>query len=231
MDAVGGIPTRVRTYFDHAEALEAVGLREQALSEDNVEVVRRAVEAFNARDVERGLSLTDPEIEYRSVVEDKVYRGHAALVRFWLDVDAAMEEWHLDDNRFFDAGGDRVVHLYRVVGREGKRRPGDRGFRDLVSASRRQAPQRRGLSRSATGARSRRAAGVGSVAGERCGRAQTTPGAGWVEPDARSAVCVALPAAGLCECASVRQTAADLAYSAGAVVADRPAQGRGVQPA
>jgi ketosteroid isomerase-like protein len=28
-----------------------------------------------------------------------------------------MEEFHIEDDRFLDAGKDRVVHLYRLVGR------------------------------------------------------------------------------------------------------------------
>jgi ketosteroid isomerase-like protein len=87
------------------------------MSQENVEVVRRAVDAFNARDRDRILSLIDPEIEYGSAFENKVYRGHAGIVRYGEDLDAVMEEFHAEDDRILDAGGDRVVHLYRIVGR------------------------------------------------------------------------------------------------------------------
>ena len=45
------------------------------MSEENVEVVRRAVYAFNAQDTERLLSMCDPAIEFRSAVEQKTFVG------------------------------------------------------------------------------------------------------------------------------------------------------------
>jgi ketosteroid isomerase-like protein len=87
------------------------------MSEENVEVVREAVDAFNARDRDRLLGLMDPEIEFRSVFERKTYRGLAEMVQFREDLDATLEEFHSEDDRFLDAGEDRVLYLYRVVGR------------------------------------------------------------------------------------------------------------------
>jgi ketosteroid isomerase-like protein len=87
------------------------------MSEENVEIVRRAVDAFNARDTERLLSMCDPEIEFRSAVEQKTYRGLDELVRYREGVAAVMEDFHIEDSRLLDAGGDRVVQLYRLVGR------------------------------------------------------------------------------------------------------------------
>ena len=91
------------------------------MSEENVELMRRAFEAFNARDREGALSLCDPEIEYRSAfvpaLEQKTYRGLDGMVRWREDVAAALEDFHMEDIRFLDAGGDRVVALYRILGR------------------------------------------------------------------------------------------------------------------
>jgi ketosteroid isomerase-like protein len=33
------------------------------------------------------------------------------------DLDAAWEEWRTENDRLLDAGTDRVLHLYRIVGR------------------------------------------------------------------------------------------------------------------
>jgi ketosteroid isomerase-like protein len=88
-----------------------------AMSEENVEIVRQAVEAFNARDRDRLLGFMDPEIEFRSLFERKTYRGLAEMVQYREDLDATLEEFHSEDDRFLDAGEDRVVYLYRVVGR------------------------------------------------------------------------------------------------------------------
>jgi ketosteroid isomerase-like protein len=87
------------------------------MTEENVEIVRRAVDAFNALDVDRFLSMCEPEIEYRSAIEQKTYRGFDEMVRYREDIDAVMEGFHFEDSRFLDAGRDRVVHLYRLVGR------------------------------------------------------------------------------------------------------------------
>jgi ketosteroid isomerase-like protein len=87
------------------------------MSQENVEMVGQAVDAFNARDMDRLLDLMDPEIEFRSVVERKTYRGLAGMVQYREDIDATLEEFHSEDDRFLDAGGDRVVYLYRIVGR------------------------------------------------------------------------------------------------------------------
>jgi ketosteroid isomerase-like protein len=87
------------------------------MSQENVEIVRQAVEAFNARDRDRLLDLMDPVIEFRSMFERKTYRGLAEMVQYREDLDAMLEEFHSEDDRLMDAGGDRVVYLYRVVGR------------------------------------------------------------------------------------------------------------------
>jgi ketosteroid isomerase-like protein len=87
------------------------------MSQENVEIVREAMAAFNARDRDRVLSMCDPEIEYRSPIEQKTYRGLDEIVRWREDVAAVMEDFHFEDSRFLDAGRDRVVVLYRIVGR------------------------------------------------------------------------------------------------------------------
>jgi ketosteroid isomerase-like protein len=86
------------------------------MSEENVEIVRQAVHAFNARDMDRLLRLIDPEMEFRSVFERKTYRGLAGMVQWTEDLDATIDELRSEDDRFLDAGEDRVVYLYRIVG-------------------------------------------------------------------------------------------------------------------
>ncbi len=86
------------------------------MSEENVEIARQAAHAFNARDMDRFLGLMDPEIEFRSVFERKTYRGLAGMVQWTEDLDATIDELHSEDDRFLEAGEDRVVYLYRIVG-------------------------------------------------------------------------------------------------------------------
>jgi ketosteroid isomerase-like protein len=87
------------------------------MSQENVEVVGAAMAAFNARDRDRALSMCDPEIELWSPFEQKTYRGLDEMVQWREDLAAAMEDFHMENSRILDAGGDRVVVLYRMVGR------------------------------------------------------------------------------------------------------------------
>jgi ketosteroid isomerase-like protein len=87
------------------------------MSQENVEIVRRAADAFNAGDRDRLYRMMDPEIEFRSVMERKTYRGLAGMLRYREDREATLEDFHSENDRFLDAGRDRVVHLYRLVAR------------------------------------------------------------------------------------------------------------------
>jgi ketosteroid isomerase-like protein len=87
------------------------------MSQENVEVVREAVDALNARSRQRLLSVFHPKVEFRSVAEQKVYRGYAGLEQYRHDVDSTLDGFRTEDDRFLDAETERVVHLYRVVAR------------------------------------------------------------------------------------------------------------------
>lgn len=85
--------------------------------QENVEVVREAVDALNAGHRERLFSVFHPEVEFRSVAEQKVYRGFARLVEHRQDVSATLDDFRTEEDRFLDGERGRVVHLYRVVAR------------------------------------------------------------------------------------------------------------------
>jgi ketosteroid isomerase-like protein len=93
------------------------------MSKENVEIVRRAIEAVNRRDVEEILSYTDSEAELHSAViggaEGNVYRGHDGLRRWFAETDEAFEEIRTDVSEVRDLG-DRVLILGRIkaLGRE-----------------------------------------------------------------------------------------------------------------
>ena len=79
---------------------------------DNVEIVRRGIEAFNERGVEGILPFIDPEFETTTppdlATEPGTYRGHDG-VREWFDsFNDVMEEIRWDAGEF-RAVGDRVV--------------------------------------------------------------------------------------------------------------------------
>jgi ketosteroid isomerase-like protein len=85
------------------------------MSQENIEIARRR--ACLQRTGYGPLSGPDgPEIEFRSVFERKTYRGLAGMVQWTEDLDATIDELHSEDDRFLEAGEDRIVYLYRIVG-------------------------------------------------------------------------------------------------------------------
>jgi ketosteroid isomerase-like protein len=63
MDFRGGRIWRTRVYFNRSDALKAVGLEEPAVSQENVETVRRAIAAINARDIDAYLACCTENVE------------------------------------------------------------------------------------------------------------------------------------------------------------------------
>jgi ketosteroid isomerase-like protein len=95
------------------------------MSQENVEVVREAVDALNAGSRERLFSVFHPEVEFRPVAEQKVYRGFAAEGLSGVcglgGVPAGRRchpgRFPYREDRFLDADRGRVFHLYCVVAR------------------------------------------------------------------------------------------------------------------
>jgi ketosteroid isomerase-like protein len=78
------------------------------MSERNVELPRRWMEAFNARDIEALIAYCDPSIELHSAfaaVGGAVYHGHDGLRR-----------WHRDLQEAWGAGIRVAVEAYFEVG-------------------------------------------------------------------------------------------------------------------
>jgi ketosteroid isomerase-like protein len=94
------------------------------MSQENVELFKRGVEAANRFDVDGLLETLDPEVEWHTAVVDllagAVFRGHEAVRRVFQDFDGAFAEYH---SEFWDVRdlGDRVLAIgqLRIVGKEG----------------------------------------------------------------------------------------------------------------
>jgi ketosteroid isomerase-like protein len=91
------------------------------MSQENVEVVRGAHEAFNRRDVAALLALLDQEVEWIPILaalEGRVYRGHAGVRRWIQELDTDWEAFETCPEEFRDLG-DRVLILgsWRARGR------------------------------------------------------------------------------------------------------------------
>jgi ketosteroid isomerase-like protein len=84
-----------------------------AMSQENVELARKAIEWFNARDTAalQAHSTDDLEIvPLRAAIEDTVYRGPGALAAFAADTDESWEKIRFDAEALRD-GGERVVAI------------------------------------------------------------------------------------------------------------------------
>ena len=105
----------------------------QAMSQENVEVVRRFYEAVNRRDlaVLDGL-LASEESEFASVFatsEGRVFRGRQGNRDYFAAIDEAFEDFRTEILELIDAGEDRVVAMTRVTGRgKGSGIPVDKRF-------------------------------------------------------------------------------------------------------
>jgi ketosteroid isomerase-like protein len=89
------------------------------MSQQNVEAVKDAMEAFNERDIERLLEFADPGVEWRPPAElpgASVYHGHDGVRRAIADMLDAFGDLRAEPERFIDAD-DRVIALYRWRGR------------------------------------------------------------------------------------------------------------------
>ncbi len=86
------------------------------MSQENVEVVRRSFEAFNARDIDELVTLFAEDCEllpFRAQLEGNVYRGHEGLRRFAREGDEDWKAYRIDPVEFHDRG-DRVAVIGRL---------------------------------------------------------------------------------------------------------------------
>jgi hypothetical protein len=91
------------------------------MSERNVESHRRAIEAFNARDIERLIALCDSGVEWNSTfaaVGGGVYHGHDGVRRWQRDTeDVWGTEIRAEPEAFFDFGERTLAfHTLRARG-------------------------------------------------------------------------------------------------------------------
>jgi ketosteroid isomerase-like protein len=94
------------------------------MSEENVEILRRALEAWNAADLDAILELYDPEIELdwsRSRgLEAGIYRGRQAVRGFWSSLFETFDRVAVFPHEFIESGEHVVVpNRARFWGRDG----------------------------------------------------------------------------------------------------------------
>jgi ketosteroid isomerase-like protein len=93
------------------------------MSEKNVEIVSRLIEANRSDDFEATIrtfiALCDPDWEYTRVtaqVEPGTYRGHDDIRRYLTDMAEVWEEWRSEPEEVFEVGPDTVVATVRFHG-------------------------------------------------------------------------------------------------------------------
>jgi uncharacterized protein len=86
------------------------------MSQENVEAFKRAIKAYNRRDIDAFLEEIDPEIELQGALqaslenEATVYRGHEGVRQWIRDIDEALANISLELPEIRDLG-DRIVAI------------------------------------------------------------------------------------------------------------------------
>jgi ketosteroid isomerase-like protein len=89
------------------------------MSQENVEVATRAIEAFNGTDVDAFAALTTLDFEWSPsmvAIEGTIFRGHEGIERYFASLGSSWEKFHIHRDRFRDSEG-VVVMLGRLEGR------------------------------------------------------------------------------------------------------------------
>jgi ketosteroid isomerase-like protein len=89
------------------------------MSQENVEIVRRAIEAFNRRDFDGYDELSTPDSEWvtsMGAIEGEIFRGREGAETYLERLNDAWEEFHTVAEDLRDLG-DHVLMLGRVEGR------------------------------------------------------------------------------------------------------------------
>ena len=89
------------------------------MSQENVEIVRRAVEAYEHEGLDGSIRYYAPEIEWSTsdaAIERVTYRGHDGLRRLFGNLDAEFDDLRFDVEELIDAD-DQVIVTIRIGGR------------------------------------------------------------------------------------------------------------------
>jgi ketosteroid isomerase-like protein len=91
-----------------------------AMSQENVEVVRQHMEAWQRDDFDSWLATMDPTVEWHAAVErlvegtESVYRGHEGMPGLWRSWRSEVEDFEIEAQELRDVGDERVVLLGRI---------------------------------------------------------------------------------------------------------------------
>jgi hypothetical protein len=86
------------------------------MSEEDVEVVRRAIETFNGEGIEAALTYFDPDVEWLGPpewLEEHRYKGHDGTRKIASVWGENFDEYRLDVERLVDVGNEILVLGYQ----------------------------------------------------------------------------------------------------------------------
>jgi ketosteroid isomerase-like protein len=90
------------------------------MSRENVEIVGRALEAWQSDDLDTFLTAYDPTIEWHTAMEllvggmENCYRGIEGVRQLWSVYRTELEDFRFEPQDLRDVGKDRVVFLGRI---------------------------------------------------------------------------------------------------------------------
>jgi ketosteroid isomerase-like protein len=115
-----GLAITAWDWLDRDEALTAAGLREEAMSQENVETMRLAYERLNSDDIDGFLQLCATDFEMHDLPAlpgAGVHVGHDAARTWWGQMCQTFDDLRFEPDEMIHAGGGRVVVVCRAVGR------------------------------------------------------------------------------------------------------------------
>jgi hypothetical protein len=88
----------------------------QAMSQENVEIVRRGIEYFLQTDEHLWETIdSEVEIHEHDLPDAGVYRGHAGWLKWEDHFDSAWEDITVEPEEYIDAGEEKVVTVLRFI--------------------------------------------------------------------------------------------------------------------
>jgi ketosteroid isomerase-like protein len=105
-----------RVYLDRAEALEAAGLKEWAMSQENVEIMRRMLDQAQEKP-DALYDILDQDVQWDATALGvpglTTFHGPDGVREFFRRWVGAFEEWGYDTEELIDAGDSVVVRIHQ----------------------------------------------------------------------------------------------------------------------
>ena len=110
---------RMEFFWDHAEALKALGAEEEPMSQANVEIVRSVFDRYLHGDEAAALALFAPDIvvtQFPDQLDGREFHGHLGVREVMAEWIGIWDDWTIELLRASELGG-RVLTIARQRGR------------------------------------------------------------------------------------------------------------------